>query len=105
MRAMTVMAALDEFEQRVRRSAAREVLAAHDRLQVVYDQAPEFNEHGQPRDRAEWDRWYSLAYLPAHNEWVAWMGELAYLLDTEFPGWNPVDFRPMCERILAGEQP
>jgi hypothetical protein len=89
--------------ERVRVEAAWAALAAHDVLRRSDAKGDDF-EVGYddlPVDATGWWEWHEHEYLPALRAWSAAMYRLADVLGSEFPGRHPLQFRPVCERIVA----
>lgn len=80
-------------------TAARDLLAAHDALQLVNGAEPELDENGMPRDGEAWVVWYEGVYLPASRALRQAVEVLGVVLGEDVPR-HPFSFRPLCEKII-----
>jgi hypothetical protein len=83
--------------------AARAALGAHDVLRRSEDKGDgfELGYDDLPVDATGWLEWHEHEYLPAFRAWSEAMYLLADVLGAEFPGRHPLQFRPVCQRIVA----
>jgi hypothetical protein len=85
--------------------AARAALAKHDELRRANAKGDgfELGFDDLPLDATGWLEWHDNEYKPAYQAWSDAMDRLLDVLGPEFPGRHPFRFRPVCERIVAGD--